>query len=90
MLPYYDDVEGAPQNSIIGGASLWVLQGTSDEEYQGVAQFFNYLSSPEVQADWHQFTGYLPITDGGLRADQGAGLLREEPGHRHRRSSRSR
>lgn len=62
MLPYYDDIEGAPQNTIIGGATLWVLSGRPDEEYAGAAKFFEYLSSPEVQADWHQFSGYLPIT----------------------------
>jgi sn-glycerol 3-phosphate transport system substrate-binding protein len=62
MLPYWPDVAGAPQNTIIGGASLWVLRGHSPEEYKGVAAFFNYLSQPEVQADWHEFTGYLPIT----------------------------
>ncbi|TJZ91047.1 sn-glycerol-3-phosphate ABC transporter substrate-binding protein UgpB [Paracoccus gahaiensis] len=62
MLPYYDDVEGAPQNSIIGGATLWVLSGKSDEEYDAAAAFFTYLSSPEVQADWASFSGYLPIT----------------------------
>src|SRR5438477_10255887 len=26
-MPYYPDVKGAPQNSIIGGASLWVMGG---------------------------------------------------------------
>ena len=62
MLPYWPDAAGAPQNTIIGGASLWVLQGHSPEEYKGVAAFFNYLSKAEVQADWHEFTGYLPIT----------------------------
>ena len=62
MLPYWPDVGSAPQNTIIGGASLWVLQGHSPEEYKGVAAFFNHLSKPEVQADWHEFTGYLPIT----------------------------
>jgi sn-glycerol 3-phosphate transport system substrate-binding protein len=62
MLPYWPEVEGAPQNTIIGGATLWVLSGHEPEAYKGTAKFFNYLSSPEVQADWHQFTGYLPIT----------------------------
>jgi len=62
MLPYWPDASGAPQNTIIGGASLWVLQGHSPEEYKGVAAFFKHLSKPEVQADWHEFTGYLPIT----------------------------
>jgi sn-glycerol 3-phosphate transport system substrate-binding protein len=50
MLPYYDTHEGAPQNSIIGGATLWVLSGHSDEEYEAASAFFEYLSQPEVQA----------------------------------------
>ena len=25
FIPYHDDVKGAPQNSIIGGASLWIM-----------------------------------------------------------------
>jgi sn-glycerol 3-phosphate transport system substrate-binding protein len=80
MLPYYDDVEGAPQNSIIGGASLWVLQGHDPEEYQGVAKFFSYLSSPEVQADWHQFTGYLPITEAAYELTKEQGFYERNPG----------
>ena len=62
MLPYWPDVAGAPQNSIIGGATLWVLKGRPQPEYAGVAKFFAYLSRPRVQAWWHQATGYLPIT----------------------------
>ncbi|WEX11200.1 sn-glycerol-3-phosphate ABC transporter substrate-binding protein UgpB [Chelativorans sp. AA-79] len=80
MLPYYDDVEGAPQNSIIGGATLWVLQGKPQEEYKGVADFFNYLSSAEVQADWHQFTGYLPITKAAYELGQSQGYYEKNPG----------
>jgi sn-glycerol 3-phosphate transport system substrate-binding protein len=62
MLPYWPDVEGAPQNTIIGGATLWVLRDRPRSEYKGVAKFFAYLSKPEVQAAWHQNTGYLPVT----------------------------
>jgi sn-glycerol 3-phosphate transport system substrate-binding protein len=80
MLPYYDDIEGAPQNSIIGGATLWVLQGHPEEEYEGVAEFFSYLSSPEVQADWHQFTGYLPITHAAYELSKEQGFYEENPG----------
>ncbi|WP_339112414.1 sn-glycerol-3-phosphate ABC transporter substrate-binding protein UgpB [Thioclava sp. GXIMD2076] len=80
MLPYYDDVAGAPQNSIIGGATLWVLQGHSKEEYKGVADFFTYLSSPEVQADWHQFSGYLPITKAAYSLSQEQGYYEQNPG----------
>tara|TARA_A100001391_G_scaffold193509_1_gene168897 strand:+ start:796 stop:2166 length:1371 start_codon:yes stop_codon:yes gene_type:complete len=79
-LPYDSDVIETPQNSIIGGASLWVLSGHSDEEYQGVAKFFQYLSKPEVQADWHQFTGYLPITTAAAKLTREQGFYAENPG----------
>jgi sn-glycerol 3-phosphate transport system substrate-binding protein len=79
MLPYWPDVQGAPQNTIIGGASLWVMTGHPAEEYKGVASFFNYISSPEVQADWHQFTGYLPITLAAYELAKTQGLYKEKP-----------
>lgn len=78
MLPHYADVK--PQNSIIGGATLWVLQGKKDEEYKGVANFFTYLSSPEVQAEWHQGTGYLPITQASYELSQKQGYYDQNPG----------
>lgn len=80
MQPYYDTVEGAPQNTIIGGATLWVLTGHEDEEYQGIAQFFEYLSQPEVQAKWHQDTGYLPITQASFDLTREQGYYDENPG----------
>jgi sn-glycerol 3-phosphate transport system substrate-binding protein len=79
-LPYYEDVGAAPQNTIIGGASLWVLKGHEPAEYEGVASFFSYLSSPEVQADWHQFTGYLPITEAAYALTEDQGFYKENPG----------
>ncbi|MCE8020907.1 sn-glycerol-3-phosphate ABC transporter substrate-binding protein UgpB [Halomonas sp. MCCC 1A11036] len=80
MLPYYTDIEGAPQNSIIGGATLWALQGHSDEEYEAVAAFFEYLSQPDVQADWHQRTGYLPITQAAWELSEERGFYADNPG----------
>ncbi|WP_099827762.1 sn-glycerol-3-phosphate ABC transporter substrate-binding protein UgpB [Oceaniglobus indicus] len=79
-LPYWEGVEGAPQNTIIGGASLWVMEGQSDEEYKGVAEFLNFLSSPEVQAKWHQDTGYLPITSAAADLTREQGFYDENPG----------
>ncbi len=80
MLPLDTDVASAPQNSIIGGATLWVLRGKDEASYPGVAEFMNYMSSPEVQAWWHQETGYVPITTaaGVLSAEQG--FYDENPG----------
>jgi len=57
-----------------------VLSVHSPQEYEGVATFFNYLSSPAVQADWHQFTGYLPITTDAYYLTKGQGVYQEKPG----------
>ena len=80
LLPYWPDVPGAPQNSIIGGATLWVLHGRPNEEYKGVARFFAYLSKPEVQAAWHQNTGYLPITQAAFDLTRAQGFYDRHPG----------
>ncbi|MFG1277026.1 sn-glycerol-3-phosphate ABC transporter substrate-binding protein UgpB [Xanthobacter autotrophicus] len=80
MMPYWPDVNGAPQNAIIGGATLWVLTGRPVEEYKGVAKFFGYLSRPEVQAWWHQNTGYLPITKAAYDLSRAQGFYEKNPG----------
>lgn len=79
-LPYYSDVQGAPQNTIIGGASLWVMGGKKTDDYKGVAKFFTYLSKPEVQAKWHQETGYLPVTKAAYEITQKSGFYERNPG----------
>ena len=80
MLPYWPDVAGAPQNSIIGGATLWVLRDRPRDEYKGVAKFFAFLSQPEVQAAWHQNTGYLPITRAAFELTRAQGFYDRNPG----------
>lgn len=79
-LPHYSDVPGAPQNTVIGGASLWAMSGKKPEEYKGVAKFFNFLSQPEVQAKWHQETGYLPITIAAYELTKKSGFYEKNPG----------
>lgn len=79
-LPYYDDVPGAPQNTVIGGASLWVMAGKKSEEYKGVAKFFEFLSQPEVQAASHQRTGYLPVTMESFKMTEDSGFYKKNPG----------
>jgi len=79
-LPYWDGVEGAPQNTIIGGSSLWVMEGHDPEEYAGVAAFLAYLSTSDVQAQWHQNTGYLPITTAAAEQTKSEGFYEANPG----------
>jgi sn-glycerol 3-phosphate transport system substrate-binding protein len=80
QLPYYASVKGAPQNTIIGGATLWVLNQKDPKTYKGIAKFFTYLSSPEVQEKWHADTGYVPITLAAYDLAKQKGLYTERPG----------
>ena len=79
-LPYYADVAGAPQNTIIGGASLWVMGGKKKEEYKAVAKFLTFLSQPDVQAEFSQATGYLPITMAAYELTKKSGFYEKNPG----------
>lgn len=79
-LPYYPDVKGAPQNTVIGGASLWVMAGKKPAEYKGVAEFFSFLSQTKVQAASHQRTGYLPITMAAYDLTNKSGFYQKNPG----------
>ena len=80
MMPYDPSVKGAPQNAIIGGASLWVLAGKSPEVYKGVAKFLAYLNTPAVAAKWHEDTGYLPVTTAAYDLARKQGFYESHPG----------
>lgn len=78
-MPYYPDVEGAPQNSIIGGASLWVMAGKKPDEYKGVAKFLAFLSDTDRQVEIHKKSGYLPITKAAYAKAKAEGFYNDFP-----------
>ena len=78
-MPYYPDVKGAPQNSIIGGASLWVMGGKTPDEYKGVAKFLAFLSDPDRQVYIHKASGYLPITRAAYAKARDEGFYKDQP-----------
>ena len=78
-MPYYPDVKGAPQNSIIGGASLWVMGGKSADEYKGVAKFLTFLSDTDRQVYIHKASGYLPITKAAYAKAKEEGFYKDQP-----------
>jgi sn-glycerol 3-phosphate transport system substrate-binding protein len=79
-LPYYQDVPGAPQNTVIGGASLWVMSGKKADEYKGIAKFFDFISQPAVQSASHKRTGYLPVTLAAFKLTEESGFYKQNPG----------
>ena len=80
QLPYYDDFDDAPQNTLVGGSALWALAGAGAAHYRGVASFFAYLSRPQVQAEWHQRTGNLPLTTAAYELTRKQGFYASHPG----------
>jgi sn-glycerol 3-phosphate transport system substrate-binding protein len=82
QLPFYDDVKGAPHHSLIGGAGIWVLAGRKSGDYRGAARFLAFLARPEVQAEWHQRTGYVPVTHAAYEYTQKQGFYDVHPGQR--------
>ncbi|MFC0226001.1 sn-glycerol-3-phosphate ABC transporter substrate-binding protein UgpB [Serratia aquatilis] len=80
MMPYDADEKNAPQNAIIGGASLWVMKGKDAATYKGIAEFMQFLAQPEIAAEWHQKTGYLPITKAAFELTKQQGFYEKFPG----------
>jgi len=80
MMPYDATVPDAPQNAIIGGASLWVMKDKDAATYKGVAEFMQFLAQPEIAAEWHQKTGYLPVTTAAYELTRKQGFYDKNPG----------
>ena len=80
LLPYWPDVKGAPQNTVIGGAAIWAMAGHSQDAEKGSAAFLNYLLKPEVQARFHQLTGYVPVPLEGYELTKQQGFYDKNPG----------
>ena len=80
QLPYYSDFAGSPQNTLAGGGGLWVMEGKSGGEYRGVAQFLAFLSRPDVQAEWHEKTGFVPVTLSAYELARAQGFYAANPG----------
>jgi multiple sugar transport system substrate-binding protein len=67
-LPYYPQVTTTPGRPFVSGAALWATEGHPADQDKATAGFLAWLSKPVVAAEWHQHTGYLPLTEGAFRA----------------------
>jgi sn-glycerol 3-phosphate transport system substrate-binding protein len=74
-LPHYADVE--PINNLVGGAALWTMAGFSDEEYEAVGRFFEFIAQPEQQIAWSDGTGYFPVTRSAYQSLVDSGYYQE-------------
>ncbi len=82
LLPFDPEVKTTPNNSIIGGASLWAMTAPSRPvaEYKAVAAFLKFIAQPENDAKWSQATGYVPVTLAGAGVSLAQGYYSRNPG----------
>jgi sn-glycerol 3-phosphate transport system substrate-binding protein len=82
LLPYDPEVIASPNNTIIGGASLWTMTTPSrtPAEYKAVAQFLQFIGQPDQDAMYHQHTGYVPVTIAGFELSKKQGYYDKNPG----------
>ena len=67
-LPYYTQATKEAGSPFVSGSALWAIDGHPQAQEKATAQFLAWLSKPVVAAEWHQRTGYLPLTDAAFRA----------------------
>ncbi len=79
FLPYWKAVNGAGTNTFIGGAALFAMAGKPDAENKCVADFFQFLTSPEIQKYYHQATGYVAITTAAYELAKSEGYYDKTP-----------
>ena len=81
QFPYYDDFDGAPLHTLGSGAAFWVIAGRPAADNAGVARFLAFFARPEVQAEWHQRTGLVPLSVAAYELTRKAGFYKKQPGH---------
>jgi len=67
------------QNTILGGATLWVLRGRAPADYKGVAQFMKFLAEPRQQVWWAATTGFVPVTLSALEKLKESAFYEQNP-----------
>lgn len=67
-LPIYTEATKAAGSPLVGGSSLWATTGHPAPEQKAMASFVAWMASPAIAAEWHQRTGFLPLTDAAARA----------------------
>jgi len=66
MLPIYAGTER--KNSLVGGASLWVMSGKTKGEYEAAAAFIDFIASTDEVKWMPNVTGYIPVTQSAFKA----------------------
>ena len=78
-LPYWQSITSSPKSTFIGGGALFSFAGHSKDRYKGAAEFYKFLTKPEIQLLWHKETGYVPITNAAYKLAKDTGYYKQAP-----------
>src|SRR5690625_2799051 len=61
-LPYYPQVTEVPGIPFLEGSGLWATAGHAADAEKAMANFVVWLTQPDQASQWHQETGFIPLT----------------------------
>ena len=67
-IPYHPLATSKPGAPFVTGSALWATSGQPKEQNKATMGFLAFLSKPVLAAQWHQRTGFLPLTDAAFRS----------------------
>jgi len=68
-----------PKSSLIGGGSIFVMDGLTDEQNAAAAKFLDFLMQTPQQIEWHKRTHYVPISLDAYEILKAEGYYIENP-----------
>lgn len=77
IIPVYEGFQR--HNTVVGGASLWVLSGKTAAEYEAAAHYLAFLATKEEQQFLLENTGYIPVTRSTYDALLAEGFYSKQP-----------
>jgi sn-glycerol 3-phosphate transport system substrate-binding protein len=77
FLPYNQEVGWT--GNLIGGATLWLVDGLDPAVEEGAVTFLLYFTNTENAADWHKVTGYIAIRNSANDLLESEGWFKENP-----------
>lgn len=67
------------QSVLLGGASLWIVDGRGDAKTAAAWDYVSYLVSAAVQSDWAASTGYVPVNQDATALEPLASTYANDP-----------
>ena len=75
-MVYNQDAPSGWVGNILGGATMWISNGLSQEAEDAAMAFLLFFSNTENSASWHTASGYVPVRNSSIEL-----LKNLEPGN---------